>query len=166
MNRKLFPLIVGIFVLASCGGPDPRKFNDAIVDMHDEVAQIQSDFDSKLQDAIETDSYGNLNIAADSALAKVDANIEKLKDIKVPKGGEKMVETTMALFQSVKNTINGGLKFTTLQPDHETGEISDEALDSTIGEYNELSEKASSAEKVMIKTQDIFAKEKGFELSK
>lgn len=159
-------LTIGLFAFISCQNQNPIKFNDEIVDLHDSMAQVQSDFDSKLQDAIQTDSYGNIGVAADSALVKVDANIEKLKSFKIPNGGKKLVETTMALCQSVKNTINAGLKFASLTPDEKTGEVSEDIISPMIKEYNELSEKTYLAEVEMFKAQEVFAKENGFELSK
>lgn len=165
MKKLLLPLLFVFFIETSCGGPDPGKFNDAVVDLNESVAQIQSNFDSKLQDAIDTYTFDSIPKAVDNAVTNIDANIAKLKQLKVPSGGEKMIESSLVLFQAVRNTVSGAMKFTELVPSEVTGEISYEEFSVIFDEYDELSEKASIAAAEMGKTQEIFAKEKSLNLT-
>jgi len=158
MKKVLIPLVLALIAFVSCG-PDVTKYNDTVVALHTDVVNAQNDFDTKLQNAIETESYADVKVAVDSALAKVDGDITKLKDLKVPSGGEAFHESALALFQSVRNTLDSGAKFASLN-----AESSEEAVNSVIDEYNSLSDKSSEAHDVMQKAQVEFAKAKGFDL--
>lgn len=158
MKKLLLSLVIATMAMVSCG-PDVTKYNDTVVDLHTDVVNIQNDFDTKLQNAIETDSYGDIKVAVDSALIKIDAKIAKLNDLKVPSGGEAFQESALALFQSVRNTVDAGSKFASLNT-----ESTEEAVNNVIDEYNSLSDKSSDAHDVMEKAQVEFAKAKGFDL--
>lgn len=158
MKKVLISLVIAIMAFASCG-PDATKYNDTVVALHTDIVNVQNDFDTKLGNAIETDSYADIKVAVDSALAKANTDISKLQDLKVPSGGEAFHESAVALFQSVKNTLEAGAKFASL-----TSESSEEEVNSIIDEYNALSDKSSEAHDVMQKAQIEFATAKGFEL--
>jgi hypothetical protein len=158
MNKLLFSLVIVALTFISCG-PDVVKYNDTVVDIHTEIFTVQNDFDTKLQNAIETDSYADIKAAADEALSKIDANIEKVKGLDVPSGAEAFQESAVTLFQSVKSLVESGAKFAAF-----TSESSEDDINKVIDEYNTISDKVSDADDVMEKAQKELAKAKGFDL--
>lgn len=156
MKKVLFSLLAVMFVMASCGGADPVKFNDAIVNEQKALTTAANNFGVELGKAMATQSFDGLNVASDSLVAKMDKSIETIKGLSTPSGGEKFKEAAIDAFEFQKKQILSIKdKATTITP-----ESSVEDVNSFIQLCNDIMTEAKTKEEALIATQKEFAKEK------
>ncbi|WP_165025992.1 hypothetical protein [Dysgonomonas sp. ZJ279] len=160
MKKVLFSLVVAVAAFTSCSnGPSAIEFNDAIVNANAKIAQQQIEYDSKLTNAIESDSYSALKVENDSALARVDREIAIIKEMGTAKGGEAFKESALTTFDAVRKLIEVGGKFSTL-----TENSTEEDFNKLIEEYNAQMNDYSTKVDAMGGIQAAFAKDQNYDL--
>lgn len=97
MKKVLFSLLAVMFIMASCGGPSAVEFNDAIVKEQSTMVSAMNKFYGSVE------SPEKIKTEGDSLIAKLDASINAIKNLKTPSGGEKFRDTAVEYFESIKS---------------------------------------------------------------
>lgn len=117
MKKLLFLLITAAFVLTSCGGSvSPTRLNETIVKTGEKVVNIKNSFDKDLTSAIRAKNYESITAITDSALTKIDTEIDKLKTLEAPEGGEAYKEIALKTFEEIRANVEIGKKYAELKP--------------------------------------------------
>ncbi|MDR2956038.1 MAG: hypothetical protein LBV43_13260 [Prevotella sp.] len=160
MKKVLFSLLAVAIIMVSCGGADPVKFNDALVKANTVISEVSSNYDSELSDAINSEAFDKISTLTDSALVKIKAEIETVKNLDAPKGGEKFKETAIKTYESLSTLVETGKKFSTL-----TAESSEEQFDGINKEYTAKMEEYSKVFQELVDVQMEYAKEAGYKVN-
>ena len=133
--KKLSLIAIALIsiVCISCGGKgsvSPQDFNNSAMEIFGEANNALSEFDAKITEGVTSSDLASIAVAAESALEKVDAQIEKLKAIST-KNGEKYKESVLKSLDSVKAIIETGKKYAELAE-----EYTREEFDNLEAEYN------------------------------
>jgi len=159
MKKLLFSLLVVGLILTSCGGTSPTKFNEAIVKANTTISEVGNSYMTTLSSAVSTNSYEGIAAATDSALVKIDAELDIVKALEVPKGGDAYKDAAVKAYESLRSFVESGKKFSTLTPE------------SSVGDMNKVSEEYEAKMKeytdnftALTKAQSEYAKEVGYKV--
>lgn len=90
--KKFFSLFFAITFLSiittSCGGPDPVKFNDALVDYIDKAHKQGDKIEIALTKASETLNFSQITEDSKAAVDSINSYIQAVEKIEPAKGGE------------------------------------------------------------------------------
>ncbi|MFV0536663.1 MAG: hypothetical protein ACK5M3_04730 [Dysgonomonas sp.] len=158
MKKVLFSLLTMMLIFTSCGA-DAVKFNDTIVKEQVSLQAPFLDYCNKFGQAIATNSVADIKPLGDDLLKKIDANIEVIKGLSAPSGGEKFKDVAIEYFESAK-------KIVTLQDQAGTlgDEPTEEQATAFTQEFNEVVKDMTEKEAAFHSAQKEFAKEKGMKL--
>ncbi|MCC8155627.1 MAG: hypothetical protein LIP01_16510 [Tannerellaceae bacterium] len=137
-------------ILTSCGSnptTSPRVFNETLMKSFKTANDALEEFDSTITASVKADQLTNITSAADTALAKVDEQIDKVSNLNAT-DGEAYKKAVLTCFYTVKEIIEIGRKYATLEEGYSKSEFN--ALEK---EYNakrkqlsgELQEAATAA---------------------
>lgn len=159
MKKILFSLFALTLILVSCGGASPTAFNDSIVKAHTNLSQIGTSYIGSLSSAVSAGTYDIIVAQTDSALVKIDVELETVKALEVPKGGDAYKEAAVKACESLRDFIASGKDFSSL------------TKESSVEEYNKVSEGYEAKMKVytadieaLTKAQVAYAKESGYKV--
>lgn len=159
MNKVIF--ITAIFisiVFAACGGGtlSPKAFNDSAIKIFEGANKTLDEFDGKITAGVKSNDVASIAVAADSALAKINIQIEKLNALNAPQNGEEYKEAVLKSLDAVKVIIETGKKYSALKEGYSRSEFN--ALEK---EYNKNRKSLSEKLKDVAKVQAEFAKASG-----
>ena len=158
MKKVLLPVFaVLVFALTSCGGADPVKFNDALSKANTEIANVSTEYQNTIVKSMEANNFAAISAQTDSALAKIDKEIDIVKNLDAPKGGEAFKEAAIKAYESVRGFVETGRQFSTLTEEStqdDVMKISNE-YDGKVNEYSKLFDE-------LVKAQADYAKEAGY----
>ena len=158
MKKLLLSLLTVSFILTSCGGTSPVKFNDTIVEANETISNVSDSYTETLTAAIASGSYQSIAAATDSALVKIDAELD-IVNLEAPKGAEEFKNAALKTYQDLRAIVEAGRKFTTL-----TEESSDEEFDKISDEYDAKMDAYNASFEQLVNTQKAYAKGAGYEL--
>lgn len=161
MKKVLFSLLVLSLLIVSCGGPSPVKFNDALVQANTAIGDVSMTYQNDLTQAIDSESYESITAMTDSALAKIDAELEIVKVLEVPKGGDAFKAAALKSYESFRSLVETGKKFATL-----TKESTQEDFEKIETEYDGKFDEYSKTFDELSKAQLDYAKEAGYGVNK
>lgn len=161
MKKVLFSLFALSLLIVSCGGPSPVKFNDALVKANTAIGDISATYQNDLTQAISSESFENIAVLTDSALAKIDTELEVVKALEAPKGGETFKDAALKSYESFRALVETGKKFSTL-----TKESTEEDFDKIEKEYGGQFDTYSKSFDELSKAQMDYAKEAGYKVEK
>lgn len=159
MKKLLFSLIATALVLVSCGGVDPVAFNDAIVKANTTITALGETYQNDITKSIESSDFSAIAAQTDSALAKINTEIDIVKSLEVPKGGDGFKEAAVKTYESLRDVVETGRKLSTLNTDS-----TEEAANSIMKEYDEKSSIYSKQFDELAKAQMDFAKEANYKV--
>ncbi|MFV0418600.1 MAG: hypothetical protein ACK5KT_07725 [Dysgonomonas sp.] len=159
MKKVLFSLLVLSLIIVSCGGPSPVKFNDALVKANTAIGNVGAAYQNDLSQAISSESFENIAVVTDSALAKIDAELEIVKALEAPKGGETFKAAALKSYESLRTVVETSRKFAVL-----TKESTQEDFDKIEKEYDEKFDEYSKSFDELAKAQMDYAKEAGYKV--
>lgn len=154
-------ILISIFIsFTSCGGAaSPKTFNESAMRIFEGATKTLDNFDPKITAGVKSKDLASIAVAADAALAEVDAQIEKMKALATPENGEKYKESVLKSLESLKAIIETGKKYSELKEGYTKSEFN--ALEK---EYNNKRKVLSDNLKEVAKTQADFAKAAGAKL--
>lgn len=161
MKKVLFSLLALTLVFASCGGPSPVAFNDALVKANTAIGDISNTYQNDLTQAINSESFENIAVLTDSALAKIDAELEIVRALEVPKGGDEFKSAALKSYENFRALVEAGKKFSTL-----TAESTQEDFEKIEKEYDGKFDEYSKSFDELSKAQMEYAKEAGYKVNK
>ncbi|MDR0427003.1 MAG: hypothetical protein LBH12_00210 [Dysgonamonadaceae bacterium] len=155
MSKLIFLTVITVSVFfASCGGPvNPQVFNNTTIKIFEEANKTLSEFDSKITSGIRANDLASIAVAADSALARVDVQINKMKDLKSPPNGVKYKESVSKFLETTKAVAEIGKKYSALGEAYTRAE-----LDAVEKEYSDKKKELSEDLKNVANMQIQFAK--------
>ena len=159
MKKLLLSLLTVSLILTSCGGTSPVKFNDTIVKANETISHVSDSYTETLSAAIASGSYESIAAATDSALVKIDAELDIVKALEAPKGAEEFKNAALKTYQDLRAIVEAGRKYTTL-----TEESSDEEFDKISDEYDAKMDAYNASFEQLANTQKAYAKEAGYDL--
>jgi hypothetical protein len=159
MKKLLFSLLAVGLVLTSCGGTSPTKFNNAIIGANTAISEVGNSYMNTLSVAVSTNSYESIAAATDSALVKIDAELDIIKALEVPKGGDAYKDAAVKAYESLRAVVESGKKFSTL-----TEESSVEDMNKISEEYEVKMQEYTDNFTNMTKAQAEYAAEAGYEI--
>ncbi|MDH6309260.1 hypothetical protein M2451_001831 [Dysgonomonas sp. PFB1-18] len=159
MKKVLFSLLASVLVLASCGGPSPVAFNDAITNANSVIMNVQSECQDAIAKSMENKDYSSIVAQTDSALAKIDAELAVVKALEVPKGGDAFKEAAVKTYESLRSMVETGKKFSALN-----SESSEDDYNKIYKEYEGKMEESSKLFDELATAQMNYAKEAGYEV--
>jgi NAD-dependent aldehyde dehydrogenases len=148
-----------LFSLTSCNNNRIAEFNQAIVSSRAHTVSVHSNFEYKLKTAMWANSYSDFEKEVDISLAKIDMDIEAVKYLKVPEGGERYKETALIAFDAAKDAIEAARKITKI-----TDSLSAEEKNAILERYNEILEKYNEKDNDLVQAQSEFARAKGLKM--
>ncbi len=158
MKKVLFSLFVVMVTFASCG-IDAVKFNDTIVNEQSALIAPFTEYTTKLGQAIATNTVADIKPLSDSLLTKVDKSIEIINALNTPSGGEKLKESAITYFESIKQIVNLRDKAGSLG-----SEPTEEQIAAFYTEYSNIIKEVTDKENSFLAVQKEFAKEKNMKL--
>jgi hypothetical protein len=159
MKKLLFSLLAAGLILTSCGGTSPIKFNEAIVKANTTISEVGSSYINTLSTAVSTNSYEGIAAATDSALVKIDAELNVVKALEVPKGGDAYKNAAIKTYESLRAFVESGKKFSTL-----TEESPVEEMNKISEEYEAKMKEYTDNFTTLTEAQAEYAKEAGYEI--
>jgi hypothetical protein len=156
MRKFIFiAAILSSITFFACGGgtTSPQAFNGTAIDIFKEANKTLDEFDSKITAGVKSSDLSSIAEAAESALEKVDGNIEKLKAINAPQSAEKYKESVLKSLDEVKAVIESGKKYAALTEGYSKSEFN--ALEK---EYNKKRKQLSNELKNVATAQAEFMK--------
>ncbi|NDV96256.1 hypothetical protein D0T84_15245 [Dysgonomonas sp. 521] len=159
MKKLLFSLLAVGFILTSCGGTSPTKFNDAIVKANTNISNVGGTYMNTLSAALSSSSYDGIAAVTDSALVKIDAELAIVKALEVPKGGESYKDAAVKTYESLRAFVESGKKFSTL-----TKDSSVEDINNVSAEYEAKMKVYTDSFDELTKAQVAYAEEAGYKI--
>jgi len=159
MKKVLFSLFAVMVVMASCGGADPVKFNDALSKANTEISDVSTDYQNTIMKSMESGDFASITTQTDSALAKIDKEIDVVKALEVPKGGDAFKEAAIKAYESLREVVETGRKFSVL-----TAESTEEDIMKISTEYDKKIDGYSELFNDLVKAQADYAKEAGYQV--
>lgn len=159
MKKLLLSLLAVGLILTSCGGVSPTKFNDAIVKANTNISNVGASYINTLATAVSSGSYDGIAAVTDSALVKIDAELDIVKALEVPKGGESYKDTAVKTYESLRAFVESGKKFSTL-----TKDSSVEDINNVSAEYETKMKAYTDSFDELTKAQMAYAKEAGYKV--
>ncbi len=125
MKKTIFLSIALLsFFFISCGGGKsgdastpsdkpltPQAFNQTAMDVFKAAQKAMDNFDSQITAGVKTKDLKSITTAADKATAEVDVQIEKLKAVNAPEGGQEYKDAVLKSLDGVKSIIETGKKY-------------------------------------------------------
>jgi len=159
MKKVLFSLLASVLVLASCGGPSPVAFNDAITKANTVITNVSSDYQDAISKSMDNEDYASIVAQTDSALIKIDAELAIVKALEVPKGGDAFKDTAVKTYESLRSMVETGKKVSTLH-----SESSEADYNAIYKEYEVKMDEYSKLFGELAAAQMSYAKEAGYEV--
>ena len=156
MRRIVFiaAIFSSIFYFACGDGTiSPQVFNNTAINIFKEANKAMDEFDAKITASVKSNDLSSITVAAESALEKVEGQIEKLKAINAPESAEKYKETVLKSLDGVKSVIETGKEYAVLKEGYSKKEFN--ALEK---EYNKKRTQLSNELKNVAKAQADFMK--------
>ena len=159
--KKLNFIVIALVsvVLTACGGGgtlSPKAFNETAMNIFKAANTSLSEFDAKITEGVKSNDLASIATAAESALSKVEPQIEKMKGLAIPEGGEKYKESVLKSLETLKSIIETGKKYAALPEGYARSEFN--ALER---EYNDKRKQLSTQLQDVAKAQTEFAKAVG-----
>lgn len=120
----IFSLAILSLFLISCGGGksndasapsdkplSPNAFNQTAMDVFKTAQTALDAFDSKITAGVKSKDLASITAAAEKATTEVDAQIEKLKAVNEPEGGQAYKDAVLKALEGVKSIIETGKKY-------------------------------------------------------
>ena len=156
MKKLLFLALISVFFF-SCGGGSsslsPKAFNDAAISIFKGANKTMDAFDSQITAAVKSNDLASIAGAAESASTEIDAQIEKLKALVAPQGGEDYKNAVLKTLETVKSIIETGKKYGNLKEGYAKSEFN--ALEK---EYNSIRTQLSNELKSVASAAEAFSK--------
>lgn len=158
MIKKIYLALTILLLITSCKGVDPVAWDQEIVNNYNLAINGIADFEEliSLEKVGDPDAIKNVLTQGTATLNQLDLAITSVNEKEIPKGGEEYKDAILEVFESMKEQISVGLKFTN---------ITNENAEAEIEKYAEKYDSASSttAKKVnsFTRIQEEFMKEKG-----
>ncbi|MDU1891200.1 MAG: hypothetical protein E6767_10945 [Dysgonomonas sp.] len=150
-------ILISILLFSCSGGTtSPRTFNNDAIKIFSEASKVLDEFDSKITAGVKSNDLASIEIAANSALEKVDTQTEKMQAINVPQNGEEYKDAVLKSLGTVKELIEIGRKYSALKEGYSKREFN--ALEK---EYNNKRKQLSVELKDVGKAQSQFMKASG-----
>ncbi|MBB4035962.1 copper chaperone CopZ/predicted small lipoprotein YifL [Dysgonomonas hofstadii] len=159
MKKVLFSLFAVMMVFASCGGPDPVKFNDALSKANTEITNVSTEYQDAIAKLIEDTNFSAITAQTDSALAKINKEIDIVKALEAPKGGDAFKEAAIKTYEGLRSVVETGKKFSSL-----TAESTDVDLENITNEYDAKIDEYSKLFDALVNAQAEYAKEAGYDV--
>ena len=157
MKKVLFSLLVVVFALTSCGGPNAIKFNDAIVKANNELGEVFTDYSREMGKLSNAEDFSKMVAISDTALAKLNEKLEIVKNLEAPKSGEEFKAAAIEMYEYCKVILETGKKFATL-----TEESSVDEYNKILKEFNDHLSSYDDLVRKTRKAQAKFAEENNF----
>ena len=148
----IFSMMVA-FVACGGGTMSPKTFDSAVIEIFKGANNTLSEFDAKITDGVKSQDLPSITTAAESALATVEKQIEKLQAIQAPENAEAYKESVIKCLDGVKALIETGKKYGALEEGYAKSEFA--ALEK---EYNKLRTQLSNNLKGVATAQAEFMK--------
>ncbi|NDV79398.1 hypothetical protein [Dysgonomonas sp. 511] len=158
MKKVLFSLIAVATFFVACG-PSPVAFNDAIVNANTNITKIGEDYQNEVSKSMQNSNFADVAAQTDSALVKINAEIDKVKALEVPKGGDAFKEAAVNTYESLRDMVEIGRKFGTLTAESDASE-----LNKIVDEYNAKMEEYTKHFNDLSQAQMDFAEESNYEV--
>lgn len=152
MKKLLFSIFAVTLLLTSCGGADPVKFNDTIVNEQMKLATYATEYGTKLGVAIATNSYADMKVTTDSLNTRIDRSISVIKDLKTPSNGEKFKEAAITYFESMKKIGTIGISSDSVD------------VEKVMADFQSIEAEVTKHENAFLEAQKEFAKDKNMQL--
>jgi len=165
MKKIIFLATVLSLLFISCGGsknadPDaapaalsPKAFNETAMKVFTDANNALSVFDAKITAGVKSKDMASITAASETAMTAVDAQIEKLKAVTAPEGGEAYKDAVLKALDGVKSVIETGKKYGELKEGYSKTEFS--KLEK---EYNDKRTKLSAALNSVATAHKAFSK--------
>jgi len=148
----IFSMMVA-FVACGSGAMSPKAFDSAAIEIFKGANNTLNEFDAKITAGVKSNNLPSIAAAAESALAKVEKQIEKLQAIEAPENAEAYKESVLKCLDGVKALIKTGEKYAALKEGYAKSEFA--ALEK---EYNTLKTQLSKNLKGVATAQSEFMK--------
>jgi hypothetical protein len=135
------------------------KFNEAIVKANEVISEVGSSYTFSLSTALSTGSYESIAATTDSALVKIDAELNIVKALEAPKGGDAYKEAAIKAYESLRAYVESGKKFSVL-----TKESSKEELNKAQNECEAKMKEFESNFDTLTQAQADYAKGAGYKV--
>lgn len=159
MKKVLFTLVALAVIMASCSGISAIDYNNKVIEVQTEIVKEADKFSKKVQTVMQTQDFAAIKVEADSSLAVIDTQINKLKDIKAPSGGEDFKEAAIKAFESYKVIFEKGASASTF-----TENSTPEELNKFIEEFTKAVEASDALEDKAREAQKAFAEKNGIKV--
>ena len=132
--KKLLFLTVSFISISffSCGGGStgggstslsPKAFNDNAISIFKDANKIMDAFDAKITTGVKSNDLASIASAAESASTEIDAQIEKMKALAAPQGGENYKNAVLKTLETIKSIIETGKKYSNLKEGYSNNEF-------------------------------------------
>ena len=157
--KKLLLLTVALISVSffSCGGGSkplsPKAFNDKAINIFKEANKIMDTFDTQITAGVKSNDLASITSGAESASTEVDTQIEKMKALIAPQGGEDYKNAVLKTLETIKSIIETGKKYGDLKEGYSNKEFN--ALEK---EYNNKRKQLSNELKDVANAASAFSK--------
>jgi hypothetical protein len=152
-TNSLFVLFV--LFLSACGGgssvPSPKVFDSTAIKIFMDAKDVLDAFDPKITAGVKSNDLASIAVAADAAMTKIDAQINKIDALIAPPGGEDYKAAVKKCLEMSKAIVETGKKYGELKEGYSKKEFN--ALEK---EYNKKKTQLSNELKNVGKAQEKF----------
>lgn len=158
MIKKIYLALTILLLITSCKGVDSAVWDQEIVNNYNLAVEEIANFEEliSLEKVGDPDAIKSILTQGTSILDQLELATTSINEKEIPKGGEEYKTAILEVFESMKEQISVGLKFTN---------ITNENAEAEIEKYAERYDSASSATARKVNSftriQQDFLKEKG-----
>jgi len=160
----LFAAFLLSILITSCGGSasgdgsasaplSPKAFSEKLMNIFTDASKALDVFDKKITASVKSKDMASITAAGETAVTEVDAQIEKLKAVNAPEGGEAYKEAVLKSLDGIKSIIETGKKYGELKEGYSQTEFN--KLEK---EYNSKRKQLSAALQGVAAAERTFSK--------
>lgn len=162
MNKTVVLIFLSSVLLSSCGGADPVKYNDSLVNYHNEADGYVSDFNDKASNLLKEGKQSELPGYAKNTIENLKNCIGKVESLEKPKDSEAFHRAVIDYMNALVGSVDTMGREYSLVTDS-TNEAGFDKLETIIGQSQK--ERAAKNEAV-IEAQADFARKHDIKITK